>query len=219
MPIQTSSDLLLRLKSLGYDNPTRDPWWWPNSGGFVTLIGAILTQNTTWTSVEKSLKNLADASLLDPQSLAGAPREYLEELIRPSGYYRNKARNLQEIARALMDDFGDFATFSREVTRDWLMSRRGVGHETADAILCYACYQEAMVVDSYTARLLEALGHGQKDYLSVQSWMLQGIKAGCRSVFPELPLAQCYARYHGMVVEYCKVNRTGKRIDVSSLLY
>jgi endonuclease-3 related protein len=216
--IRSSADLLTRLHHLGYDNPSRDPWWWPNTGEFQTVISAIMTQNTTWISVEKSLKNLVDAFLLDPRSLTDAPREQLEELIRPSGYYRNKARNIQEIAQALMDDFGDFETFTAKVTRDWLMSRRGVGHETADAILNYACYREAMVVDSYTARLLEALKQSQKDYRAVQSWMLEGVEAGCRAAFPDLSLAQCYARYHGMVVEYCKVNRAGKRIDAAPLM-
>ncbi len=217
MPIQTSSDLLFRLHHLGYDNPTRDPWWWPDSGRFATLIGAILTQNTTWESVEKSLSGLQNAEWLEPHALAAAPRRELETLIRPSGYYRNKARNLQEIAQAIIDDFGDFEIFARRVCRNWLMRRRGVGRETADAILNYACYREAFVADSYTARLLEALGHGQKDYPAVQSWMLDGIEEGCQATFPDLPRAQCYARYHGMVVEYCKTHRTGKRIDVESL--
>jgi len=215
MPIHTSSDLLIRLHQLSYDNPSRDPWWWPNTGTFETVIGAILTQNTTWLSVEKSLSNLAEA--LTPETLSAMPTEELEAHIRPSGYYRNKARNLQELSRAMLDDFGNFETFTAEVTRDWLMSRRGIGNETADAILNYACYREAFVVDSYTARLLEALGYPQKDYLAVQRWMLSGVESGCREVFSDLSLAQCYARYHGMVVEYCKVNRVGKRIDIASL--
>ena len=217
MPIDTSSDLLSRLKTLGYDNPSRDSWWWPNSGTFETVIGAILTQNTTWISVEKSLTHLRAHDLLEPESLAAAEPEILEPLIRPSGYYRNKTRNLQALSRALLEDFGDFETFAREVTRDWLMARRGIGNETADAILNYACYREAFVVDSYTARLLEALGHLQSDYLAVQRWMISGVETGCHSVFPDLPIAQCYARYHGMVVEYCKLNRVGRGIGVEPL--
>ncbi len=215
--ITTSADLLLRLHALGYDNSARDPWWWPHSGTFETLIGAILTQNTTWKSVEVSLDNLRQAELLVPEAFAQASSDILEPLIRPSGYYRNKARNLSELTRTLLEDFGNFETFAAQVNRGWLMARRGIGNETADAILNYACYREAMVVDSYTARLLEALGHPQPDYLHVQSWMLERIEAGCRQIFPDLSLAQCYARYHGMVVEYCKVNRRGKEIDVIPL--
>ena len=215
--ITTSSDLLLHLHILGYDNPTRDPWWWPHSGKFETLVGAILTQNTTWQSVEKSLDALRQAGFLIPETLVQTSVDVLESLIRPSGYYRNKSRNLQALSRALLDDFGDFETFAVQVSRDWLMARRGVGNETADAILNYACYREAMVVDSYTARLLEALGHPQPGYLRVQSWMLEGLPDGCRQVFPDLPLAQCHARYHGMVVEYGKVNKKGQRVDVEPL--
>ncbi len=216
--ITTSTDLLIHLHTLGYDNPTRDPWWWPHSGTFETLVGAILTQNTTWQSVETSLDALRQAGFLNLEALAQVPIEALEPLIRPSGYYRNKSRNLQALSRALLDDFGDFETFAVQVSRNWLMARRGVGNETADAILNYACYREAMVVDSYTARLLEALGHPQPDYLHVQSWMLEGLPDGCRQVFPDLLLAQCYARYHGMVVEYAKANRSGRSIDVSVLI-
>ena len=215
--ITTSADLLIRLHALGYENPSRDPWWWPRSGRFETLVGAILTQNTTWQSVETSLDALRQAGLLIPEAFVHAPTELLEALIRPSGYYRNKTLNLNELTRILLDDFGDFETFAAQVSRDWLMARRGIGHETADAILNYACYREAMVVDSYTARLLEALGHAQPDYLHVQSWMLAGLEDGCRHVFPDLPLAQGYARYHGMIVEYAKVHRRGRNIDVFPL--
>ena len=215
--IGTSSDLIIRLHSLGYDNPSRDPWWWPHSGRFETLIGAILTQNTTWKSVEISLDNLKQERLLEPEALANVPLERLEPLIRPSGYFRNKSYNLQQLSRNMLETFGSFEGFAVEVDRDWLMAQRGIGHETADAILNYACYREVMVVDSYTARLLEALDYPQSDYLHVQSWMLHGLSEGCREVFPDLPLAQGYARYHGMVVEYVKVNKHGKRVDVEPL--
>ena len=216
--ISSSSDLLLRLHTLGYDNADRDPWWWPRSGRFETVVGAILTQNTTWQSVERSLDALRHADLLRPEALAEVPTEVLEPLIRPSGYYRNKARNLQALSRAFLEAYGDFATFADRVNRDWLMAQRGIGNETADAILNYACSREAMVVDSYTARLLEALGYPQPDYLRMQSWMVAGVSEGCGEAFPQMPLAQCYARYHGMVVEYGKVNRRGKEIDVSELM-
>ncbi len=164
-----------------------------------------------------SLDALRVADLLNPESLAQTPAKLLEPLIRPSGYYRNKARNISELTHALLDDFGDYETFAVQVSRDWLMARRGIGNETADAILNYACYRKAMVVDSYTARLLEALGHPQPDYLHVQSWMIAGLEDGCRDVFPSMPLAQGYARYHGMVVEYAKAHRHGREIDVLPL--
>jgi len=215
--ISDSSDLLLRLHSLSYDNPSRDPWWWPRSGRFETLIGAILTQNTAWQNVEIAITNLSKAGLLEMHALCRVPQETLEELVRPSGYFRNKARNLIALTQAIENDFGTFEEFQTVVSRDWLMAQRGIGNETADAILNYACYREAMVVDSYTARLLEALGQSKTDYAGVQQWMTEGVEAGCRQAFPNLPLAQCYARYHGMVVEYAKANRKGKEILAAPL--
>ena len=164
-----------------------------------------------------SLGNLEREGLLAPEALANIPLERLESLVRPSGYFRNKSYNLQQLSRKILETFGSFEGFASEVDRDWLMVQRGIGNETADAILNYACYREVMVVDSYTARLLEALDYPQSDYLHVQSWMLQGLPEGCRKVFPDLPLAQCYARYHGMVVEYAKVNKRGKQVDVEPL--
>jgi len=215
--ISDSSDLLLRLHSLGYDNPSRDPWWWPRSGRFETLIGAILTQNTSWNNVERSLANLSGAGQLDFHSFCSMTQEQLEPLIRPSGYFRNKARNLLALIQAIKDDFVSFERFQAEVGREWLMVQRGIGNETADAILNYACRREAFVVDSYTARLLKALGYPQDDYAKVQHWMTDGVEGACQVAFPGYSLAQCYARYHGMVVEYCKVNRKGREILTTPL--
>ncbi|WP_456434137.1 3-methyladenine DNA glycosylase [Nitratifractor sp.] len=218
LPITNSFELLSRLKALGYDNPSRDPWWWPNSGSFETVVGAILTQNTAWERVEVSLDNLRNAGLLHPEVLAEYPEASLEALIRPSGFYRAKGRALREFSRRLLEDFGDFAAFAEGVDREWLLARRGVGLETADAILNYACYKEAFVVDSYTARLLGALGYELQSYEAVQEWMLEGLSGREEELFCGMGRAQCYARCHGMVVEYCKAHRTGRRIDPTPLL-
>jgi len=216
--IENSFELLTRLKSLGYDNESRDPWWWPDSGRFETLVGAILTQNTRWDRVERSLENLRAEELLSAEALARYPLTSLEALIRPSGFHRAKARNLQELSRKILEDFGSFQEFRKRVDRFWLLERRGVGPETADAILNYACYREAFVVDSYSARLLQALGYELESYDAVQSWILEGIEGREEMLFPDLGKAQCYARSHGMIVEYCKVNRKGKKILIDPLL-
>ncbi len=218
MGIANSSELLLRLYKLGYDNPGRDDWWWPHSGQVETLIGAILTQNTQWNNVEKSLSNLRKQKLLNLDTLATISLNELEEAISPSGFYRAKAANLKALAQKIIEDFDTFERFQLHVSRGWLLERRGIGEETADAILCYACYREAMVVDSYTARLLDALGHPQPNYTAVQTWMMDGIAGAGSEIFGDIPLAQIYARYHGMVVEYCKANKRGRVIEVDLLL-
>ncbi len=216
--IDNSFELLSRLKTLGYDNASRDPWWWPASGSFEVVVGAILTQNANWERVERSLENLRNEDLLDPERLAEYPAVSLEALIRPSGFHKAKGRNLRDLSRKMLESFGSFAAFCENVDRQWLLECRGVGPETADAILNYACYREAFVVDSYTARLLVALGYELTGYDAVQEWMLGGLEGKSPLLFPTLSTAQCYARAHGMVVEYCKVNRRGREIDVFALL-
>jgi endonuclease-3 related protein len=215
--IKTSFELLFRLKTLGYDNPSRDPWWWPQSGTFLTAVSAVLTQNVSWNNVERSLANLQQADITTPQAIAHTPQERLETLIRPSGFFRNKARNLIALSWFLLDDFGSFERFVHMVDRDWLLARRGIGPESADAILNYACYQEAFVVDSYTARLLEALEVEANGYDAVQGWMLEGLSDRANMLFPDISLAQTYARSHGMIVEYCKANKHGRSISVEPL--
>ena len=216
--IESSIQLLYALYKKGYDNPSEDPWWWPNSGTFETVAGAILTQNTQWKSVEASIRNLHEAQLLNPDALSRTETDTLERLIRPSGFYRSKAEYLQRMSQNMISDFGSFKAFQRSVNRKWLLEQKGVGQETADAILNYACHREALVVDSYTQRLLQSLGYTLKLYSEVQMWMLEGIGPACREIFSDMPLAQCYARYHGMVVEYCKKNGRGREIDTSGLL-
>jgi len=208
--ISDSFELLFRLKTLGYDNASRDPWWWPNSGTFEVVVGAILTQNANWQRVEISLGNLRNEDLLNPERLAEYPVNSLEALIRSSGFHTAKARNLRELSRSILEDFGDFEAFCGEVDREWLLGRRGIGPESADAILNYACHRAAFVVDSYTARLLRALGYELADYAELQAWMLEGIGGRHEELFSGFSPGQVYARAHGMVVEYCKINRKAR---------
>ena len=218
MQISDSFELLSRLKALGYDNTSRDPWWWPDSGSFETLVGAILTQNTAWERVEVSLENLRNAGLLAPEALAEYPAVSLEALIRPSGFHTAKGRNLRQISRNIVDEFGGFETFRESVDREWLLAQRGIGPETADAILNYACYREAFVVDSYTARLLASLGWELESYEEVQNWMVEGLSGREEELFSAMPVAQVWARSHGMIVEYSKAHRRGREISVETLL-
>ncbi len=216
--ISSATELFLKLKELGYDNKARDPWWWPQSGSFKVVVGAILTQNTSWHNVEKSFLNLEEHSLIELEALASTPLALLEELICPSGFFRAKSKNLQQLSRNILDDFGRFDLFQESVTREWLLVQRGIGQESADAILNYACYQEAFVVDSYTNRLLQAFGYDFSSYDELQEWIVDDFYTNYKAVFPKLPRAQAYARAHGMVVEYCKVNKVGRKIKIEQLL-
>jgi endonuclease-3 related protein len=215
--IENSTKIFKILKLAGYDNKSRDSWWWPNSGSFEVVVGAILTQNTTWSNVEKALDNLKNVNILDLEKLANIDIALLQELIRPSGFYKAKSKNINQLAQNILYEFGNFESFKNEATREWLLAQKGIGQESADAILNYACYKEAFVVDSYTNRLLNAFGYEFESYLELQEWITDSFYSGYIEVFPNLLRAQSYARAHGMVVEYCKVHKKGKIVDITKL--
>jgi endonuclease-3 related protein len=189
------------------------PLWWPAYGTFEVVVGAILTQNTSWSRVEHSLENLRKAELLSPDLLAQLHPETLMELIRPSGLFKAKASNLIRLCRAMIEDYGDFETFALSVDREWLLNQKGIGPETADSILCYACARPVMVVDAYTARLLNAFGYEFESYDELQEWC----EAGVRNYFDEVQLNPAFARFHGMIVEYVKGNSRGKAVNVERI--
>ena len=216
--MQNSTELFKRLKELGYDNRARDSWWWPNSGTFEVVIGAILTQNSSWSNVEKALTNLKEANLLTLENIASTHLDILQELIKPSGFYRVKSRNIQKLSVNILEEFSSFENFKNRVTREWLLEQKGVGQESADAILNYACYKEAFVVDSYTARLLNAFGYEFNSYNELQDWIVDSFYSGYLEVYPNISRANAYARSHGMVVEYCKVNKKGRVVRVDELM-
>jgi len=219
MTITDSLDLLERLLRLDLDVTARDPWWWPESGSFAMVVGAILTQQTRYQKVEASLVNLCAHGEITPERLAGMDEAALARAIQPSGFYRTKAARLRLFAEALLADFGDFDRFRREVDRDWLLARKGVGRETADAMLCYGCRREAMVVDAYTERLLRGFGLTFGGYDEIQSWLLDGLAATqrVRGLMGEMPVARVHALYHGLIVEYAKRHSRGREVDVTPL--
>jgi endonuclease-3 related protein len=189
------------------------PFWWPDYGNFDVVVGAVLTQNSQWKRVEHSLQNLKDSGLLSLEDIAGADPETLMHLIRPSGLYKNKAKVLKLLCREILEGFGDFDTFAVEVDREWLLSQKGIGPETADSLLCYACRRAVMVVDAYTARLVSALGWEFEAYDELQSWCMSGMEAH----LSEEELPKVYARFHGMIVEYVKAYSRGKQVSTSPL--
>lgn len=135
------------------------PHWWPARTRFEVIIGAYLTQNTAWTNVEHALRGMRAAGLL---SIAGVRRARLHELeaaVRPSGYFRQKARRLKLFVAFLDEHYGgSLDRMFRQPTdelRAQLLALDGVGPETADSILLYAGQRPVFVVDAYTRRILE----------------------------------------------------------------
>jgi endonuclease-3 related protein len=221
MCITNSFELLKALKDAGYRADERDPNWWPNSGTFEVVVGAILTQQTKWQKVEKSLENLKKEGLLSLDALAEADIKKLQILIKPSGFYNTKAKRLQQLCRNILSEFGDFENMCENVTRSWLLQQKGVGEESADAILNYACGREIMVVDSYTQRLLNALGYAFESYSEIQAWLSEGIAENLSETAKlygdTLPLSTIYSRFHGKIVEYAKVHIKGKSVYIEEL--
>jgi endonuclease III related protein len=143
----------------GHFGPTH---WWPGDTPFEIAAGAILTQNTAWHNVEKALDNLRSAEALDPNTLLSMPVTQLETLLRPSGFFRVKTRRLQEFCAYLIERYGGdmirLAATPLDRLRSELLAVHGIGPETADDILLYACGKPVFVVDAYTRRILSRHG-------------------------------------------------------------
>lgn len=216
-----SFELLAALKNADYLKNERELLWWPNSGSFEVIVGAILTQQTKWEKVEKSLENLRERDVLSLEDLAEIDIKELAVLIKPSGFYNTKAKNLKNLCKKIYEEFESFENFVLHVSRDWLLEQKGIGPESADSILCYACKKEVMVVDSYTNRLLSAYGYEFESYDELQEWLQSGIEANYDKVeelYKETqPLNVIYARFHGKIVEFCKLNMRGKKVALEEL--
>jgi endonuclease III related protein len=155
--------------------------WWPARTRFEVIVGAYLTQNTNWSNVEKALLNLRRARCLSVSAMREAPIDELESLVRPSGYFRQKARNLKVFIAFLDRKYsGSLSRMFAEPTeklRAELLELNGVGPETADSILLYAGNHPVFVVDAYTRRVL--LRHGiineKTGYAEIRAMIEQAI--------------------------------------------
>jgi endonuclease-3 related protein len=136
--------------------------WWPAQSRLEVIVGAYLTQNTNWSNVEKAIANLRRARVLSVKGLREISLARLQKLVRPSGYFRQKAKKLKTFIRFLDKDYGGSLDrmFDQptEKLRSELLALKGVGPETADSILLYAGNHHVLVVDAYTRRILEHHG-------------------------------------------------------------
>jgi endonuclease-3 related protein len=134
--------------------------WWPAASPFEVMVGAVLVQNTRWEAAVRAIEALRSADALTPEGLLALGPEPLERLVRPSGTYRIKAARLRALARAVAEAGGlaGLEALDDPALRARLLAVRGIGPETADAILNYAFGRPAFVVDAYARRCLERLG-------------------------------------------------------------
>ena len=178
--------------------------WWPGDSPFEITVGAVLTQNTAWTNVEKAIDNLKAAGMLDIRKIHEADTNYLASLIRPSGYYNIKTKRLKNLVSLIMDSCsGDLAAFfaqDLDKMRCALLGVNGIGKETADSICCYAADKTVFVVDAYTRRIL--LRHGVID----PGWNYDAIQALFEAGLA--PRLEAYKDLHAHIVfigkEFCR---------------
>jgi len=151
--------------------------WWPGDTPFEICVGAILTQNTAWTNVEKAITRLKRARVLTARKMYALPVDELAELIRPAGYFNIKAGRLRCFLATLLDDFGGSLKklFSGKtpIVRDRLLAIKGIGPETADSMLLYAGEHHSFVIDAYTKRIFQRhdwwTGSGQQGQAKTQT--------------------------------------------------
>ncbi len=175
--------------------------WWPARSAFEVVIGAYLTQNTSWRAVECSILNLVAHESLSVQGIRTLPEEELRRLIRPSGYMVRKAAALKAFVAWLDRDYGGsleaLAAAPPGEVRNQLLALPGVGPETADAILLYALGQPAMVVDEYLRRIVTRhhLLREKAKYAEIQTLAVEALNDN-----PPQTLAQHYNEFHALVV-------------------
>ncbi|MGX2984748.1 3-methyladenine DNA glycosylase [Helicobacter sp. 23-1048] len=224
-------DILHQLKKLNLlaHSPK---WWWANAGSFEVAIGAILTQNSKWENVLKSLQSLRNAGIIPHingecmvdftqdseierenytmiENIANCEVSVLASHI--VGLQNQKAVRLQNLAQNLLQTFCNFKDIKENLSRDWLLAQKGFGFESADCVLNYMCGREIMVVDKYTQKFLSGLGIEFEDYQNLQAFFMSGLEGELGRVselygedFENLGLGFVYARFHGKIVEFGK---------------
>ncbi len=191
--------------------------WWPGETPFEVIIGAILTQNTAWTNVEKAINNLKKYNLLEPNRFKELPQDKLAELIRPAGYYQLKADRLKNFIEFLFLNYagnldkmfnGDMWELRAE-----LLGVKGIGLETADSILLYAGNKPIFVVDAYTRRILTRhnLIDEKATYTQIQDLFMNNLPQE----------VQVYNEFHALIVqlgkEICKSKPDCERCPLKEL--
>jgi len=187
---------------LSYFGPQR---WWPAETPYEVVVGAILTQNTSWRNVERAIDNLKRNNLLDERKILNTPLGRLGDLIRPAGFYNIKSRRLKNITEYIVNNYGSTEELRRcdknlYRLREELLSLKGIGRETADTILLYSLDRPIFVVDNYTKRIFSRYGIIDKnlDYDKIRTFFEGSIP---RDV-------EIYKEYHALIVQlgktFCK---------------
>jgi endonuclease-3 related protein len=172
--------------------------WWPAESPFEVMLGAILTQNTAWSNVEKAIANLRARDKLDAAAIVATRKDHLANWLRPSGYFNVKAARLKHFCH-WYEQAGGFSSLSQtagDELRQMLLSVHGIGPETADDILLYAFQRPVFVIDAYTRRLFARLQlfAGNESY--------EALRLAIESALgPDVAL---FNEYHALIVRHAK---------------
>lgn len=185
------------LSSFGKQN------WWPTKTGtpFEIMIGAILTQQASWNSVEKAIDNLEKNKLLTPLALAEAEERKIEELIKTTGFYKQKTQRIIGFSKYLVQKYNGIPEkmLQKPINslREELLSIKGVGKETADSIILYAAKKPIFVIDEYTKRLVKRLKITElQEYDALQEFFTKNLPKK----------EEVYNEFHALIVKLNKEN-------------
>ena len=197
------------MKEFGSQN------WWPmdriyhkknhSDPRFEVIIGAILTQNTAWSNVEKALENLKSKNMLEIQKIVESDIKTLQNLVKPSGFFNQKAERIKNLSQHLQQSYhnnlDEFFDNDLHELRTELLSLKGIGLETADSILLYAGNFPIFVVDAYTKRICERLPlNTTNSYNDIQHYF----ETDLNRTYPEKELMQIYNELHALIVVMAK---------------
>jgi len=177
-----------------------EQFWWPVTTGNSTLeiiIGAVLTQNTAWSNVEKAIGNLSREKMISIERMRSIGEKKLASMIKPSGYYNQKARKLKNVVEYLENNpLRQLAKMDVKQLRKSLLGVNGIGPETADSIILYALEKPSFVVDMYTKRIFFRIGLIDKNqgYEEVKQFFESGLPKD----------VNVYKEYHALIVELAK---------------
>ncbi len=171
-------------------------YWWPAESPFEVMVGAVLTQSTSWRNVEKAINSLKNQGVLSPAALRHLSLMEIANLIHSCGYYNVKAHRLKSLVNWLGEYCGDaLNTLFKSDTvllRNQLLSIYGIGEETADSIILYAVEKPVFVIDAYTRRIIKRIGLAQdyNSYDAFQALFMENLEPDVRQ----------FNEYHALLV-------------------
>lgn len=176
--------------------------WWPGETPLEVVVGAVLTQNTSWKNVVRAIENMKNEDILDVEALYYIDEERLCEIIRPSGFFNVKSRRLKNIINVIYDKYNasleGMMNYDLVSLRSVLLGINGIGPETADSILLYALGKPIFVVDAYTKRFLRnhKLYNGDYDYDNIQGFFMDNLPSD----------TYLFNEFHALIVRLCQIN-------------